>query len=410
MSLEIHIIGLGIEQPAKLSSPALSAIDQAELILGSNRQLSLVDCPLDKQAELPKLTLLAKRIKPFSKVVVLASGDPLHYGIGRWFTQNYDASRLHFHPALSSIQAICHQLQLSQQDVEVVSLHGRPVEKIRRCLKANRYFVILTDKYSQPQRIAEECFAANFQLSTIWVGENLGFDNQRIQTFDVNTLKNSPIEFNPLHITVIKTLGEGNVLPEFPGIPDINFITDGESGQGLLTKREVRLNILSLLRPSAQDIAWDIGAGCGGVAIEWAYWNPFGQVYALEQHQQRVNCLEQNQRRFGVIENLHIVSGSAPQACASLPRPNKIFIGGSGGKLHDILTLAWSSLAVDGLLVASSVTEETKQTLLQFAHSEPSLVMDSVQIAISRQGTLAGQTLYRPQLPITLFKFTRASP
>ncbi|HIG36376.1 MAG TPA: precorrin-6Y C5,15-methyltransferase (decarboxylating) subunit CbiT, partial [Oceanospirillaceae bacterium] len=136
----------------------------------------------------------------------------------------------------------------------------------------------------------------------------------------------------------------GNVKPNFPGIPDAHFKTDGKSGKGLLTKREVRLNILSLVQAAPQEVIWDIGAGCGGVAIELALWNPLGSVYGIEHHDQRVACLNANKEAFGVSTNLHTIQGRAPDALAELDNPDKVFIGGSGGNLNAILQLVWQRL------------------------------------------------------------------
>lgn len=406
--MTIHIIGLGVDQPLVLSQQAQSALQVADIVLGSSRQLALVDVDEARQVELPKLAELSDLISKYQgkQVAVLASGDPLHYGIGAWFARHYTADQLTFYPAVSSIQSICHYLQLSQQDVEVISLHGRPLAKIRRYLKANRHYVVLTDQYSQPQILAQECAAAGLLDSTIWVGEQLGYSQQKVQQFSVANLREADTEFDPLHVSVIHTQGVGGVLPEFPGIPDEDFITDGGAGRGLITKREIRLSILSLLQPTSGDVIWDIGAGCGGVAVELAYWNDSVQVEAIESHGLRLDCLHQNCEKFGVVENLRVVDAIATEVMADLPQPNKVFVGGSGGQLQEILSQAWQRLIDNGLMVISAVTEDTKQGVSEFI-KENNLESESMQLAVSRQSALAGHKLYRPALPVTLFKVSK---
>lgn len=416
MAFHLHIVGLGVAHSAQLSVAAQQALDGAACVMGSLRQLAVVKTVLNGQhtEPLPALDQLPALIDQWQQkdvvVAILASGDPLYYGIGRWFGRRFDAQTLSFYPAVSSIQAACHQLGLSLQDVTVLSLHGRPVEKIRRVLKQQQTLVILTDQHSTPQVLAQECLAAGFEQSTLWVCENLGYPQQQLREFSAQDLAKDPLDVDPLHVTVIKIAGRGGVLPEFPGIPDTHFVTDAGSGKGMLTKREVRLGILSLLAPAKGDVAWDIGAGCGGVTVEWAYWNDVGQVYSIEHHPERLQCLQANVARFGVSSNVNIVEGHAPDVLSTLPSANKVFIGGSEGKLVTLLAYCWQQLTPRGVLVASAVTETTKQALMDFYHQrqqDGTATVETVQIAVSRGDQLAGHLLYRPHLPVTLFKFTK---
>jgi precorrin-6Y C5,15-methyltransferase (decarboxylating) len=215
---------------------------------------------------------------------------------------------------------------------------------------------------------------------------------------------------------VIEVKGKGLVLPSFPGIPNESFITDVanknsiEKTSAMLTKREVRLAILSLIQANNADVIWDVGAGCGSVAVELAYWNKQVQVHAIEHHEARLACLEANRDRFGVVSQLNIIAGKAPEKLSGLPDPTKVFIGGSGGSLPEILMLAWQKLPIGGLLVASAVTEATKQYLFQFMNMRESaqdVELETLQVSVSKGSKLAGQLLYRPSLPVTLFKFMK---
>jgi len=426
----IHIIGLGVTEQAELNRPAKTALENSNWVVGSERQLQVIEHlkPASTQPlVLPPLRELSKwldRIKPSENVSILASGDPLFYGIGRWFSKNYSAEKLNFFPAVSSIQAACHALGVSLQDVDVLSLHGRPVAQIRKTLKPAQTLVVLSDKKSVPQVLAQECLNAGFERSIITVCETLGYPEQKISRFEVSRLSESDQVFDPLHLSVIEVKGKGLVLPSFPGIPNESFITDmaNKSEQGhpekiqpknnsaMLTKREVRLAILSLIQANNADVIWDIGAGCGSVAVELAYWNKQVQVHAIEHHEARLACLEANRDRFGVVSQLNITAGSAPEKLSGLPDPTKVFIGGSGGALPQILALSWQKLPIGGVLVASAVTEATKQHLFQFMTTRESaqdVELETLQISISKGSKLAGQLLYRPSFPVTLFKFMK---
>ncbi len=414
----IHIVGLGVTDQANLSGEATIVLQGAGLVMGSERQLAVVEHLLsDGQAtmELPAFkqldsTLETLQREGLSQLVVLASGDPLYYGIGRWFGKKFDKAQLRFYPAVSSIQAACHQLGLSLQDVDVISLHGRPLFTLRRKLKQQKTLVILTDKNSTPQLLAQECAEAGFDQSTLWVCETLGYPEQKISEFRVEELLQADEAFNPLHVTVIQVRGVGRVLPEFPGIEDTAFFTDkgNGKGKGMITKREVRLGILSLMQPATGDVIWDIGAGCGSVAVELAYWNERTRVYAIEHHTERQSCLEQNQQRFGVVDNLELINDRAPGCLDELAVANKVFIGGSDGELEQLLETVWQQLPEQGVLVASAVMEPTRQQLLQFLQARQSdAETETLQIAISKGESLAGQLVYKPNLPVTLFKFTK---
>lgn len=433
--LSLHIVGLGVTErhcAASLGEGAALALQASQWVIGSERQRQTVAevlAPEQIQLELPKLSALPELLASaerdgIKQVTVLASGDPLFYGIGRWFGKQFAAENLHFYPAVSSVQAACHQLGLSLQDVDVLSLHGRPLEKIRRSIKRGQALVILTDKHSTPQTLARECVAAGFEQSQLIVCEQLGYAQQQVRHFSAEQLADveaseSQLAFDPLHVTVIKTRGAGGVLPEFPGFADDCFVTDLESvangksndGRGLLTKREVRLMILSLLAPANDDVIWDIGAGCGGVAVELAYWNERTQVHAIEHHPQRLGCLAVNRDKFGVVSNLKLVEGRAPEALVDLPAPNKVFIGGSDGELPQLLQQIWQQLPAGGLLVVSAVTENTRQQLMAFYQQRQladDAACETTQLAVSRGSELAGQLLLRPNLPVTLFKWCKA--
>ncbi len=413
----IHIIGLGVAETAELTASSNQALTNADIVIGAERQLAVVNQQLKSTQQrivLPKLAELTTIIQNNAdqSIAVLASGDPLYYGIGRWFSTRFETARLQFHPAVSSIQAACHRLGVALQDVNVISLHGRPLASLRTQLKRQQRLLILTDQHSQPQRLAQECLAAGFNDSTITVCENLGYQKETISRFFVGELSQLDRNFDPLHVSYIEVLGHGGVLPEFPGIPDHHFVTGEVAGKGMISKREVRLSILSYMQVNKGDVVWDIGAGCGGVAVEMALWQPQADVYALEFHPQRLEYLHQNQQRFGVVKNLHIIEGRAPEALAKLPAPTKVFIGGSDGELEQLLVNIWQLLPENGVLVASGVINTTKQQLQAFAKTLKPAQVESVELSVKRGELVKGESSqhelsYTAKLPVEIFKLTK---
>jgi len=425
MSSNIHIIGLGAAEPAQLNGAALKAIDDADLVIGSARQLQLIEANLSALAdkprtiELPKLSKLKALIdaNDLASVVVLASGDPLFYGIGRWFGKNFAADCLHFYPAISSVQAACHALGWSLQDVDVISLHGRPLDKIRSTLQPKQLLAVLTDKHSGPKALAAQCQQAGLTGSTLWVCENMGYAKQRIRSFSVaQLLALDNLDVDPLHLTMIASEGhmtmiasEGHMpaLPNVAGIPDTAYATGQAAGKGMITKREVRLTVLSFIQPSNGDVIWDLGAGCGGVTVELARCNDRAQVYALEQDPQRLNYLQDNSRTFGVSANVHPVLGRAPAALADLPSPTKVFIGGSDGELRGLLTTVWALLPAHGILVVTAVTDKTRQTLADFCHSAIAADIECSELSVGRGELTESGFEFNNKRPVMVLKLLK---
>ncbi|PIE43369.1 MAG: cobalamin biosynthesis bifunctional protein CbiET [Gammaproteobacteria bacterium] len=426
--MPLHVIGLGVAEQANLDRPALVALQSADRVIGAERQLHTVRRWLSDNQRielLPKLLVLQKQLAIYLKqgesIALLASGDPLFFGIGKWVQNTFpDQHQVSFYPGLSSIQVACHRLGWSLQDVEVISLHGRPPDTLVARLQPNKRYVLLTDQHSSAQAIARVCFQRGFESALLTVCEKLGYTNERVRQFSLVELVDGAARqqlFDPLNVVCLQTLESTGYIPQFPGISDSRFVTDKSAGKGMMTKREVRLAILSWLQPSPVDCIWDIGAGCGGVAIELAFWSrergQGAQVYGIEHHPERIACLQQNRQRFGVDSNLHIVAGRAPEICHGLPLANKVFIGGSGGELPEILDLVWQRLVPGGIIVASAVTEPTRQQLYGFYHSRfrqptsQTVVFETLEIAVSRGETLAGDLYYRPHLPVTLYKLVK---
>ena len=420
-SVCFHIIGLGVNETAYLSDDACTALNQVDVVIGSDRQLKVVEHLLNaigqKHCSFPKFSEFESWISTEQAAgqrtfAVLASGDPLYFGIGRWFSTHFTPSKLRYYPAVSSVQAACHKVGLSLQDADVISLHGRPLERLRDQIKQNQKLVILTDDKSRPEMLAQECIDLGFLNARLHVCERLGYENERISSYQITDSEIAKQSFDPLHVSIIETEQCERYVPEFPGIPDAEFITDAGLGKGLITKREVRLSILSLMQPTRDDVIWDIGAGCGSVAIELSKWQSQQQVFAIEHHSERLQCLHQNRSKFGVVSNLKIIEGRAPEALGDLPQPNKVFIGGSDGELESLLTTCWKQLPPNGVLVASAVTENTKQVLFQFLQIRQQLndsEFEGTQLTVSRASNLANQLLYRPNFPVTLFKWVKTS-
>ena len=416
----VSVVSLGCGEKALLSKGALADLGKAELIYGSERHFSqIAGAKSDARKVVFPSPLSGLRemlaANQSARIVVLGSGDALFYGIGDWLGRLIARDKLRFHPNISSIQSCFHAIGLSWRQAEVVSLHGRSLDTLRRHIRHRHLIAVFTDGDSGPVDIAGELARQGFGRSIIRVCEAMGSAQQRIRQFSASELAKPGAErvdkgFHALNVCIIDQRRDPSLalptLPAFPGISDHLFSTGAEPGYGMISKRETRLTILSLMSPENGEIAWDIGAGCGSVSVEWARWNNPGRIYAIEQSAARVGHIIINSERFGTSLNLIPVHGPAPASCAALPDPDCIFIGGSGGpgKLPELLDYAWERLKPGGKLVASAVTGQSVAALTSFFDGKP--CREWVTLEVGK--TLPGSTAPRALKPVTVAKCVKS--
>ena len=409
----LSVVSLGCGERTLLSEDALEDLGKAELIYGLERhfrQIAGVESGARRVVFPSPLSGLRARLiadQP-ARMVVLGSGDALFYGIGDWLGRWIANDKLRFHPNISSIQACFHALGLSWRQAEVVSLHGRPLNTLRRHIRRRHRIAVFTDSDSGPVAIAGELVRQGYGQSIMRVCEAMGSTQQRIRQFSASELAGvgAEREFHALNVCIIDQRRDPcpatPALPTFPGISDHLFSTGAKPGYGMISKRETRLTILSLMSPENGEIAWDVGAGCGSVSVEWARWNHTGRIYAIEQCAARIGHITANSERFGTSLNLAPVHGMAPASCATLPDPDCIFIGGSGGtgKLPELLDYAWQRLKPTGKLVASAVTGQSVSALASFFDGKP----DCERVTLQVGKTLPGSAASRMLRPVTVAK------
>lgn len=397
----IAVISLGCDQLSVLTPQAIDAIKHSQVIVGSEHhfaEIANVDTDAEKITFPSPFSNLAQLLekKRSKRICILASGDALFFGVGSWLNRHIGNQYLDFYPNISSVQVCFHAIGLPWQDAKVVSLHGRPLSSLRRHLVNLQLIAVLTDNNTNPISIARELSEQGFGQSDIWVCESMGTQSQAVNQYKAVDLSTLNLSFQPLNVCIVVLKGR-TTLPAFPGISDELFSTGSTPGYGMISKREVRLSILSFMQPSPNEIAWDIGAGCGSVSVEWARWNHSGTIYAIESSQTRIGHIEINTNRFGCTQNLKIVEGNAPACCAELPKPDCIFIGGSNG-LASMLDYAWQQLKPGGKLVASAVTEDSRQALIHFMSNKPGFEQIDIQITKNLPDSLELRTLNPVQI------------
>lgn len=363
-----RILVLGVTGAGRESLPAaqLARVLQADLLVGGDRHLGYFpECVGERLSLRQGVDAAARRLRQAliegQRAVVLASGDPLCYGIASSLRRSFAAEELEIVPAPTAYQLAFAALGEPWHDAALLSAHGRPISEVVRAVCIATKAAILTDDQHTPAAIALALLDVGLhRMSPCAICENLGEPEQRIVR---TTLADAVGQtFAALNVLVVWNEHAPVPLPSSypvlsPGMPDSSFSTTG----GLLTRREVRLLSLAELALQPGDVFWDLGAGSGAVSIEAAHWQPAVEAYAVERRGLMCEHIRENLRRFP-LPNVHLVEGAAPAICAELPDPHAVFIGGSGGQLAEIIALVQRRLHPGGRLVLALVTLENLQT------------------------------------------------
>ena len=363
------VIGIGEDGWDDLSADARDLLYESEIVLGGERHLKML--PKDWEGERivwssPIREAVSKIVSwrpedsaSVQKVAIMASGDPLCYGIATKLLRHLPIEEIWIKPALTTFSLMCSRIGWSLPDVETLTIHGRPVEMLHPFVQPGAKLLVLSKGEESPEKAAKLLCARGFGKSIITVLEHLGGRKERQFSGQADSW-NHP-EGAALNAMAIECIPENNanVLSRNPGLPDEAFFHDGQ-----LTKREIRAVSLSRLMPVVDQVLWDVGAGCGSVAIEWMRTSPRCRAVAIEKSKSRLKLIEQNSQELGV-PMLQIISGSAPEVLADLPAPDAVFIGG-GLSSGNLLQTCWTALKPGGRLVANAVTLEGEQKLLQW--------------------------------------------
>ncbi len=288
-------------------------------------------------------------------VLVITSGDPLLYGMGRLLLKEFPASSIRFLPAVSSLQVCFSRFGIPWDDAKIVSLHGRDAGQLDQYRHEQKLFVF-TDKKNSPDSIAryllESLGHERAKTYRIHVGEKLATADERLYSGSLE--ETAEHEFSqPNCMILINSGAEPASVSRFGLTEDELF-----HSRGLITKNEVRAAVLHSLALPEKGVLWDIGAGSGSISIECARLAPGNAVYAIEKNETQRENIDKNKKRYR-CSNVVVIAGEAPQACALLPAPDRVFIGGSGGKLEEIVRTVDALLTGKARIVITAVTEKT---------------------------------------------------
>jgi precorrin-6B C5,15-methyltransferase / cobalt-precorrin-6B C5,C15-methyltransferase len=390
----ITVVGLGEDGRDGLTPKACAAIDAAVHLVGAERHFASLGKVKGEAHTWPTplggmFDLIARwRGTP---TVILATGDPMMFGIGKALLDHFAPDEMTILPQLSAFSLAASRLKWPLQHVDTVSLHGRPSCLIEPLIAPANRIIALTNDRTTIAEVARRLCRRGFGGSRLTVLEHMSGKAERVTRFAAEDadFQEPFADFQTLAIEC-QAGPDAIVLPRIPGLPDSAFQHDGQ-----LTKREIRAATLAALMPSPHRLLWDIGAGCGSIAIEWMRAARNARAIAFEQVPGRLAMISANAEALGT-PSLSIVPGTAPASLAGQPSPDAVFIGG-GVSDEAIFAAVWPRLTPGGMLVANTVTLEgnARLTSLQQSHGG-----DLIGIDIAYLEQLGSRRGLRPRMPI----------
>ncbi|MGV9273570.1 precorrin-6y C5,15-methyltransferase (decarboxylating) subunit CbiE [Streptomyces griseosporeus] len=393
----VTVVGIGADGWSGLAEPSRAELRRADVLIGGPRQLDLLptECAGERVAWPSPLRPAVPRLLAAHagrRIAVLASGDPMFYGIGRALAEEVDALRVLPHP--SSVSYAAARLGWPLEDVDVVTLVGRPTARLAAALHDGRRLLVLSADARTPEDVAALLIDRGFGPSRMRVLEQLGGDRERVTAeTTADDWARTQRSGDPLNIVAVECRRAPDALRlgAVPGLPDEAYEHDGQ-----LTKRHIRAATLGALAPAPGELLWDVGGGSGSIAIEWMRTHPSCRAVTVERDPVRAERILRNAERLGV-PGLRVVTGAAPGALAELPAPHAVFVGG-GLTARGLLDACWAALSPGGRLVANTVTLES-EALLADAHRRHG--GELVRLAVAHAVPVGGFTGWRQAMPVT---------
>lgn len=394
----LTVIGIGEDGYDGLGQNARDTLALAGTIFGGKRHLQLLPDELS-----------AKRIAwptPFSNattmllalrgnaVVVLASGDPMHFGMGATLTRFLSPEEMTVFPAPSSFSLAASAMGWPIQDTQLLSVHGRPVETLVKSFLPGARLLVLSNDGKTPSHVAQLLVEAGFTSAQLTVLEHLGGEAQaRIEGTAQNWDRPRCADLNVLAVDCGLPDQFARAYSGLAGLPDEAYQHDGQ-----LTKRDIRAITLAHLAPLPGELLWDVGAGCGSISIEWMRSYPSCRALAIEADEKRQGLIVHNSKALGVPD-LQLVRGQAPSALTDLAVPDAIFIGG-GVTDNGVMETCWRSLRPGGRLVANAVTIQSEMMLVGWRDTHGG---ELLKLNVSHAQPLGSFDSWRATLPVTIY-------
>ncbi|NQV84153.1 MAG: precorrin-6y C5,15-methyltransferase (decarboxylating) subunit CbiE [Rhodospirillales bacterium] len=395
----ITVVGIGEDGLGGLAPAVQTLVEAAEVLVGGERHLSKV--PEGAEIRIDWSNGFDAALDEMERhrgknVVVLASGDPLNFGVGANIIRRFGIAPVTFLPTAGAYSLAAARMGWSLPDTKCLTVHGRPLTAVNLHLVAGKRLLILSRDAGTPAELAELLTVRGFGPSAISVLSNMGGDDVR-QEGTAATWAHAPgADLNTIAVECLADKdADQRAWSRVPGLPDDVFEHDGQ-----ITKREVRAATLARLAPLPGRVLWDVGAGAGSIAIEWLRCEPSAKAVAIERDPVRAARIARNAETLGV-PNLKIIEGEALAVLADIePVPDVVFVGG-GVSTPGLLEACWQALGHGGRLVANAVTVEAEQALFQFKNEYGG---DLTRFAASRASPVGASdrlNTFKPMMEVT---------
>ncbi|MBO0334173.1 precorrin-6y C5,15-methyltransferase (decarboxylating) subunit CbiE [Sneathiella sp. CAU 1612] len=400
MTAWLSIIGIGEDGLENISPAARQAIENATLLVGGDRHLAMLPEDGRERKTWPSpLMILVEEIlaRRGENICILATGDPMHYGIGVTFAKRLPAEELAIFPAVSAFSLAAARLGWDLSQTEQITLHGRPLDLLITHLAPGNRILALSDSGETPSDVAQHLQTLGLGEAGMSVLEHMGGPSEKTHHGIARDFRGKT--FRDLNTIALQCPKEpaARVFSRTPGLPDDAFDHDGQ-----ITKQEIRAATLSALAPFPGELIWDVGAGSGSIAIEWVRCHQANRAYAIEPREDRQALIEANCRKLGVPQ-VKLIKGTAPDALSNLSAPDAIFVG--GGLSHEgVFDSCWSSLKQGGRLVANAVTIEGELRLFEIHNSFGGTL---TRHNISRAEKIGGFTSWKPFRQVTQIRLVK---
>ncbi len=403
MTRWLSVVGIGADGLAGLAPAALTLVDNAEVLVGGARHLDGVANIAAGARRLPCRQPLCDSIGEIAalrgtRVVVLASGDPMWFGVGASLSRHFAHDEMQVVPVPGAFSLAAARMHWPLDEVMCLSVHGRPFDALRADIVSGARLLILSEDGATPRRIASLLCENGYGASTMSAIERMGSAHERqIDGTAADWGERSCADLNTVAVECIAD-ADARILSRSPGLPDEAFIHDGQ-----ITKRAVRAATLAMLSPLPHQVLWDVGAGCGSIAIEWLRTTRHGRAYAIERDGARVDLVAQNALALGVPQ-LQVIGGDAPAALADLEPPDAVFIGG-GITSSGLIEMCWRALKPGGRLVANVVTVAGEAAVLAGRDTHGGALS---RLAVSVAEPLGERLAWRALRPVTQWQASKS--
>jgi precorrin-6B C5,15-methyltransferase / cobalt-precorrin-6B C5,C15-methyltransferase len=361
---KIHIVGIGSDGPVGLTTRGRTLLAAADVVLGSDSVLDLLsEIPAQRVrlgADLQEMVGFLTANLGRKRMVIVAGGDPLFYGVARYLCEKLGKEHFEVLPHVSSMQLAFARVKESWEEAYLTNLATHPLDSVLDRIRTAELVGLFTSENETPAAIARTLLVRGLDYFRAYVCENLAAPDERVTQGELTDLQD--MEFAPLNVMILKRkpgrpdqAARGSRFRLF-GNPD-DFFAQSQPKSGLITQAEVRAIALAQMNLFPNSVVWDVGAGSGSVAIEAAQVAHLGMVYAIEQDVADYHLIVANAQSFGVF-NLKAIHGAAPGVFAGLPAPDAIFVGGAGHEVARMLETAYAALRPGGRMVVNVATLE----------------------------------------------------